>query len=442
MLRWAIIILLALGPALPIQAGSDEEEKNDEEVIEENGRGRGRGRGWGRGRRQRRGRGRRGQGRGQGRRHRHRHGHGRGHGRYFHHRDTPELSPVQMVQELLNEDRIDEAEKLLSGLEGDRATLESLRGILAMKRKRFDRAAAHFRQVLALKPQQTAVWLYLGQACFMLKKYDESLGALIRGEKIGRDLPSYFQLRARVERELGRTEDAYRTLDRALGLFPTHHQLIREQALLLVNEELYAAALEKGQEYLSRNPRDRDGYLILGEALRSAGQPHRAAVILEEAALRFEQDPQVLARLAFAHATDGHNLAAARLFARATRLGGDHAFPAAEHYRLAGQFRQAMEQNALVPDPEKRLSQRLALYLGGEHFDRAAALERLLSAAGALDDTNRYRLAYALLRTGDLDRAEKLCLQIGDPALEQSATKLLQAIARERTRGPPAVHSE
>ncbi len=347
-----------------------------------------------------------------------------------------------MVRELLDEDRLDEAEKLLSGLEGDQGTLESLRGILAMKRQRFEQAAAHFRRVLALKPQQIAVWLYLGQACFMLKKYDESLRALFRGEKIGRDLPSYFQLRARAEQELGRTEDAYRTLDQALGLFPTHHQLIREQALLLVKKELYAAALQKGQEYLSRNPRDRDGYLILGEALRSAGQPHRAAVILEEAALRFEQDPQVLARLAFAHATNGHNLAAARLFARATRLGGDHAFAAAEHFRLAGRFREAMEQNTLVPDPKKRLSQRLALYLGWEHFDRAAALERPLSAAGALDDTNRYRLAYALLRTGDLDRAEKHCLQIGDPALEESAAKLLETLARERTRSPPTDHSE
>lgn len=343
-----------------------------------------------------------------------------------------ELQPIQLVQTLLDQGKLDEAERLLNGLEGDEAVLESFWGILAVKRGRPKQAIPHFRRVLALKPTQTAVWLYLGQAYFQADQYQESLAALDKGKPIGQKLPSYFQLRARVEEKLGRLEAAYGTLEEARRLFPQQYELLREQALLLVNEGLYAAALEKGRDYLAKRPSDRDGYVVLGEAMRKAGRPREAAVILEEAALGFNQDPEILARLAFAYSTDQRTLAAARLFARATRLGGDHAFAAAEHFRLAGRFREAVEMNAFVKEEKKRLSQRLAIYLGEEHFGRAASLAQALVDAEALDDTNRYRVAYASLRIGDLNQAEELCQEIKDPVLRESAAKLLKTIADER----------
>jgi predicted Zn-dependent protease len=316
--------------------------------------------------------------------------------------------------------------------------LEGFRGILAMKRNLAGEAIPHFKKVLSLKPNQTAAWLYLGQAYFRREKYREALDALVRGDKIGQKIPSYFQLLARVEKALGRPQDSYDTLERALRRFPNEHELLREEALLLVNAGLYLAALEKGQEYLARRPEDRNGYLILGEALRSAGRPREAAVILEWAVLRFNQDPEVLARLAFSYATDRRWLAAARLFTRSTRLGGDFAHEAAEHFRLAGKLREALEQNALVQNLEKRLRQRLALYIEAERFARAAALDRLLVAAQALDDTTRYRLAYAHLRTGNLDRAKDLCLQVKDPAIEESTAKILEAVAEHQGLEGPA----
>ncbi|MBN2496949.1 MAG: tetratricopeptide repeat protein [Deltaproteobacteria bacterium] len=359
------------------------------------------------------------------RRRRHRHGR--------RHREE-RAEPIEFVQELIEAGKLDEARRLLDGLEGDEAVLESFRGILDMKAGRPERAIAHFERVLVLKPTQTAVWLYLGQARFQTGRFRESLRALEKGAAVGRKLPAFFQLKARAEKELGLVEAAYGSLEEARGLFPGQDDLVREQALLLVGEGLYAAALSKGQEYLARRPEDRDGYLILGEALRKAGRPREAAVILEQAALRFDQDPEILARLAFAYSTDHRTLAAARLFAKATRLGGEHAFAAAEHFRLAGRFREAMQMNARVQDPKKKLSQRLAIYLGSAHFSRAAALEGALVSATALDDTCRYRLAYANLRTGDLQTAERLAREVEDAALKESAGRILARIAELRAR--------
>ncbi|NOZ85201.1 MAG: tetratricopeptide repeat protein [Deltaproteobacteria bacterium] len=352
------------------------------------------------------------------------------------HNDSDEgdkrIHPIQLVKQLINNGNLEEAKKLLNGLEGDKAVIESFRGIIAMRENHVREAITHFKNVLATKPNQTAIWLYLGQAYYQLGKFGKSLSTLNKGEKIGRRFPSYFQIKARVQEKLGKVEEAYTTLENAITSFPRHYELLREQALLLVNEGLYAAALEKGSTYLDKVPNDRDGYLVLGEALRKAGSPGKAAVILEKAALRFKQDPQVLARLAFAYSTGKHLLAAARLFARATLLGGDYAFAAAEHFRLAGHFHEAVRLNARVKDSKKRLSQRLAIYLGSERFERAAALEKSFSSIGPLDDTTRYRLAYADLRIDELDRAENLCKKIKDRALKDSASKLIDVISRQR----------
>ena len=51
-----------------------------------------------------------------------------------------------------------------------------------------------------------------------------------------------------------------------------------------------------------------------------------------------------------------------------------------------------------------------------------------------MNDTNRYRLAYAHLRVGDLDRAEALAIQIPDPAMKQSARDIRVQVAKERAR--------
>ncbi len=352
--------------------------------------------------------------------------------------ETPEKRGEQRgafgaIQRLINQGELEQVEALLAD-EGDEAVLESFRGMLALKRENPGQAVERFRRVLAIKPNQTAIWLYLGQALYQSGRYRESLEALDRGKSIGRKLASYFRLRARVQQQLDRIDGAYGTLEQGRRLFPQEHDLVLEQALLLVRQGLYTAALKKGEQYLGLRPDDRNGYLVLGEALRRAGRPRQAARVLEQAHLRFPGDPDVLARLGLAHAADGRLRVAARLLSIAARVKPEYAFSSAEYYRLAGRFEWAIEINARVPDPAQRLSQRLAIHVGRESFDRAAALEPLLRSAGAMDELNQYRLAYANLRVGDLERARQLALQVRDPALRPRAEDVLRSIHEQEGR--------
>ncbi|MBN1653167.1 MAG: tetratricopeptide repeat protein [Deltaproteobacteria bacterium] len=340
---------------------------------------------------------------------------------------------MSKIQTLIDTGKLDQAEKLLR-LEGDGARFESYRGILWMKRDQPEKAIEHFKRVLRQQPNQTAVWLYLGQAYFQMQRYRESLRSLDKGKAIGSKIASYFKLKARAQERVGYIEKAYKTLSEAEKRFPLDREIIREQALLLVNAGLYAMALKKGREYLSNRSDDRDGYVILSEALRRAGRPREAAEILEDASVRFRQDAEIVGRLALAYAESGQTFAAAKLFSRSTAMSGDYQFAAAETYRLAGRFREAIRMNAFVTDTKKQLSQRLAIYLGSEAFDRATALTQRMQDAGIMNDTNRYRLAYAHLRVGDLDRAEALAIQVSDPTLIQSAQDVRKQVEKERAR--------
>ena len=339
------------------------------------------------------------------------------------------LDPIAEVQNMLKQGRLDEAETLLDGLEGEVYILESLRGLLAMKRGKFERAITHFQKVLALKPNQTAAWLYLGQACFETEQYKRSVEALRKGRSAGELVPSYYRLLAKAELTAGFTEAGYRTLLDGGARFPEVPELQLDRALFLIEAGLYAAALEAAEAYLATRATDANGHAVMAEALRSAKRPLEAAAVLENALLKDPGDADLWARLGLCYSSAEKHLAAAHSFYRASTLSGRYHFETAEQFRLAGKTRRALLHNAAVADESKRLRQRLTILLAAERFDRAVALYDAIDRAGAWNDYTRYLLVHAHLRTGDLGRAETLYGAIRDSALRATAARMMQTVA-------------
>ena len=149
--------------------------------------------------------------------------------------------------------------------------------------------------------------------------------------------------------------------------------------------------------------------MITARALRALGHHELMSWHLELALARFPaRQAELLPHLAYAHAMAGRPAAAAALFERAWRISGQWAFEAADQHRVAGRTEAALRLNARVPDPERRLPQRLLILTEGARFERAAALAGALERAGLLDARARYRLALSHLATGQLDRARAM----------------------------------
>ena len=344
------------------------------------------------------------------------------------------LAGLREVRRLIVEGRYGKAEarlarvKRLPGVAP--VDVLSLQGLIDLQLGRYRRAAGRFREVLALRATKVAVWLYLGQARYSLKDYRGALEALRRGEKVGQKMAGYWVLRGRCLLKLKRPHEAYLTFAAALQRFPGDRQLQREHVLALVELKLFSTALGQGRQYLRRVPDDPAGYLLLGEALRRAGDLQGAARILEQGRLRFADDLQILVRLAYTYAGKGMPVTAARLFERASLRDPAQAHAAAEQYRLGRRFRDALRLNGRVTDRERKLRQRLALLVAAGRWQLAATLDRDLRAAGALDDAGRYLLAYAKLRAGSLAEADALAAAIRDPAYAASAGRLRRSVVR------------
>jgi tetratricopeptide (TPR) repeat protein len=313
-----------------------------------------------------------------------------------------------------------------------KASVLSLEGLIDLQRGRYRAAASRFRKVLKLQATKVAVWLYLGQALYSLKDYDGALRALGRGRKVGAKMPGYWVLKERCLLSLKRPHRAYVVVQQALQRFPDDPQLLREQALILVELKLFSAALRQGRRYLRKVPDDPYSYLILGEALRKAGGRDGAIQVLEQGRIRFPGSLEILARLAFTYAEKRMPVTAGRLFERASALDPALAYEAAEQYRIGSKLRDALRLNGMIVDQRRKLRQRLAILVAAERWHLTAALEEPMRGAGLLRDADRYLIAYARLRAGDLVGAEQLASVIKERSYLGSVRRLKAAIARCR----------
>lgn len=343
----------------------------------------------------------------------------------------PSLADVRVM---LQEGRIAEAAEVVAHQrehhDGERSVEEEvellvLEGLVAQQQGDHRTALWAFREALRLQPERTSVNLYLAQSAFTLGDYRGALTALERGEGAGERLPAYFLLRSRSEVALGLHSRAFATLRRGQGLHPESAALLREEALLLLGLGLVEAARPPARAALDLEPGDRDTWLVLTAALRQAGDDDAALLLLEEAALRFPGDHDLLVFRAHAWAATGHPRVAARLFTQAQAQRPVYGLELAEQLRLAGRDREALVVNAELDDPAKKLPQRLALLVALERWDRAVALAGPLDELPAVPDATRYQLAWAAYQVGDAAVVAAQVDRVEDAWLREGVVELL-----------------
>lgn len=308
----------------------------------------------------------------------------------------------------------------------DPTELRILEGLVKQQQGNHRDAVWVFREVLEGHPERVSVHLYLGQSLYGLGDLEGAHQELVAGEGVGDRIAGYFVLRAAIEGELDRSHDAYHTLENGLSRFDGSPDLLRQQALVLIRLGLVQAAMDPARRYLDAAPDDPYAYLVLAEALRTNGQIEPNNLLLEEALLRFPDDPDVISRLAYGYAAAGRPSTSARMFLRGHAVSPQYDYEIAEQLRVAGQHRRALGFNARVEDPQRKLVQRLAIYSAMERHDLAAALTPMIERLPDVDDTTRYHLAYACYMAGDHQAVRRLVDTIEDSWLRDSGEELVR----------------
>lgn len=343
--------------------------------------------------------------------------------------DAVELDHLALAARLVADGEYARAERVLGQVdpqeEGlDLASYHTLRARVAQERGRQDEAAQAYEAALA-HGAGGSVRLRLAQVLIELGRHRQALDVL---GKAGPDLDeavATWLLRAHAQWKLGRMQAAMDTLDEAAARFPQEPGFRRRQVLYLIEAGLYREAAERGRQLLQGSGARAADYAALGTALRRAGAVREALALLEAGRLAHPQDAAIVKALAQAWLDHGAPLAAASLLAGQASLHPELYAEAAELFRRAGHPRRALILNARVPDPVRKLRQRVGLLLALGHYDALVGLERALHRAGLLEDQEiRYALAYAQYRAGAFAEAERHLVPISRPDLFRKATEL------------------
>ena len=307
----------------------------------------------------------------------------------------------------------------------DLARYHTVRGLIALERKRLGEAAEAFAQAIAAGQADPSVHLYRAQALLGLERYADALAALEAAGDTVESLSGVWTMRAHAHWMLGQRQAAMDTLSRAGTRFPDNHQFLRRQVFYLIESGLYQAAADLGRRYLERADGNATDHVAIATALRRSGSAEQALRFLETARLRFPDDGDVIKALAQTYAQQGQMLAAAELLVRQAEREPALFAEASELFRRAGHLARALQLNARIPDPQRRLKQRVGLLVQQQAFEQVVGLEAALRRVGLMDDEDlRYALAYARFKGGAFDEAERHLQALRRPELFRKATEL------------------
>ena len=145
-------------------------------------------------------------------------------------------------------------------------------------------------------------------------------------------------------------------------------------------------------------------------------------LVLEQIVFRFPDLP-ALRSVGYVYA--GHRLwhSAAYHFEQAWAQGEPYAFQAADQYRMAGRYRDALRMNGMVSDDGRRAIQRLSILFEQKKYAQITVIHGTFEDLGS-----QYRLAYAHYAIGDYATAQRYAKALQNTDYEEEATVLLRAI--------------
>jgi tetratricopeptide (TPR) repeat protein len=212
--------------------------------------------------------------------------------------------------------------------------------------------------------------------------------------------------------------------------------LERQRLLMLIELDLFQAARDAARAFFERRDTRPTDWVALAEAMRQSGQLERAVLLLEEANLRFPNNPDIRSQLAASYLSQDRPTTAAEVLRPLAWANPEKALSTAELYLKGGAPERAISMNQRVPDQKDKFRQRLAILLDQEQYELAANLYPRLARLGLLEDEQiLYALAYALYQTREFEKSEELLSQIQDPSLYRQGVQIRQAI--EQCRAEP-----
>ncbi len=314
-------------------------------------------------------------------------------------------------------------------------------GLAAHQAGRLAEAAAAYREVIALAPDNAAAHYNLGRAILQRGHVEEALAELGEAVRLNPDDAVFNFALSEALRRAGRLEEARKSARRAIALQPLSADMHAGLGTVLVDLSRYGEAekaFDEALRYHAKNTAALAGLARLHMRRRNFAEARR---LLADAIRSHPADARLLVLLGDCFADEGRLTSAAEAYRRARTL--DHAnAEAAEKYdraifRIGGiaEARAALER-AVAQSPNSAFAHRvLGDFLSGHGFiEAAAATYRTALAIEPANKEARASLAHDM-KFRDRDGPEFMALQQShatmkpdDPARDRMAYAMGKAL--------------
>lgn len=327
---------------------------------------------------------------------------------------NPNLA-ADAVEAALEENRLDEAQALLTSRPIDETRSAYLTGLLAMRREDWPAAAAQYRCMFEAGEDAPAIRFNLAWSLAMEQQSDQALAIL--NDATAQALPQAAELEVRLRHELGNFETAEKRARELLELHSDHRGLNAAVATLAIDiedTELAARCAHKAGDHP-------EALTTLGTLALETEDSAAARAWFEQALERDPNSPRALIGHGLSRLIDADHAGAAAELDRGAELFGTHLgswIAAGWAHFTAGDMATA------------RLRFEHALAIDDSFAESHGSLAALDALAGNLDDARR-RIAIArrLDRTSFSAALAEMLLAAGSGDAEKSRRIFETALA-------------
>jgi len=279
--------------------------------------------------------------------------------------------------------------------------------------------------------QLQKLYSHLSQESYKVKDYGATIKYLDLQGPLGRDQASEYMLRADCYWKLGDRDSAVAMLTKGAGAFPSDQSLLKQKFYYFTELGLYQEAIKSAKAYMKRAKPNAKEYMALAQMLLAGGQRDESIKVLEETKMLFPKEAKVDMLLGHLYLKKGMQYTTANLFEQGSYYEHKYVKEAAEMYRRAGMIPHALYLNSQVIDKQKKLKQKIAIYVDRQEYAKIIGLIDALKRYKMLDDdTIRYAVAYAYYMSKDYEEAEKHLKKINDSELFSKATIIRKNIEK------------
>lgn len=312
----------------------------------------------------------------------------------------------ELVRALVDDNKLDLAEKELADLKSDVAPYSYWSGVVNYKKEKFEDARRFLEKANFDKTHNDYEKrdLYLARTEKQLKDFRNCANIFSRVEKSTYYTESDAILHAECFENSQQIDKAWKIYAERISSSKNIDILMATDTFLF-SQKLISLATQISLDWLAVHAKQSSDFLSISDLFQKMNLTQGRLAVLEMARVKYPLDVDINLSLNQIYYEKGMLLAVEEGFSRAALTDGKYAYHTAEINRQAGRYERSLYFNSRITDEKERLKQKLAIYVDKGQFALIASLEPILQRSPLInDDEVRYALAYSLVRSGEYKR--------------------------------------